>query len=157
MSGSIVLALRLISTLALLGFLGWTLYYMYHEVNRQGITLANRKVPGISVTVRPGTGKQSIKHFSQPEILLGRDTGCDIPILDETVSTRHAQLSYHHGQWWLEDLSSTNGTLLNGTDVSMPTVITSGDEIKCGATKISITLSENVLIEPTVRLSKDEE
>ena len=156
MSGSIVLALRLISTLALFGFLGWTLYYLYREVNRHGNSLANRRVPGISVTVRAGAGKHSVKHFSQSEILLGRDPGCDIPILDETVSTRHAQLSYHHKQWWLEDLSSTNGTLLNGTDVSMPTVITSGDEIRCGATKISITLSENVLIEPTVRLTKDE-
>jgi len=157
MSGSIVLVLRLITTLALFGFLGWTLYYLYREVNRQGVSLANRKVPGISITVRAGAGKKSVKHFSQSEILLGRDPGCDIPIFDETVSTRHAQLSYHHKQWWLEDLSSTNGTLLNGTDLSMPTVITSGDEIRCGAAKISITLSENVLIEPTVRLTKDEQ
>lgn len=156
MSGSIVLALRIISTLALFGFLGWTLYYMYREVNRHGTALANRRVPGISVTIRTGSEKQSAKHFYQPEIMLGRDPGCDIPILDESVSTRHSQLSYHHGQWWLEDLASTNGTFLNGSEVSMPTVITSGDEIRCGGTKISIALSENVLIEPTIRLTKDD-
>jgi len=154
MSGAIVLALRLLTALALFGFLGWTLYYLYREVNRTGITLANRRVPGLSITIKPDSGGASMKYFSQPEIMLGRDPGCDIPLADETVSTRHAQLTYHHGQWWLEDLASMNGTTLNGSDVNMPTVITSGDAFRCGSTQLSVALSENVLIEPTQRLSK---
>jgi hypothetical protein len=36
----------------------------------------------------------------------------------------------------------------------MPTVITSGDEIVCGSTSLIVTLSANVLIEPTQRLEK---
>ncbi|MDP2778412.1 MAG: FHA domain-containing protein [Anaerolineales bacterium] len=154
MSGSIVLALRLITALALFGFLGWVLVFLYREVNRQGLSLADRKVPGISISVRDKHGNPTIKHFSQPEIMLGRDPACDILIMDDTASTKHAQLTYHHGQWWLEDLASTNGTSLNETPVNMPTVITSGDEIKCGSTRLIITLSENVLNEPTQRLSK---
>jgi pSer/pThr/pTyr-binding forkhead associated (FHA) protein len=74
--------------------------------------------------------------------------------MDDTASARHAQLSYHHLQWWLEDLASTNGTILNDTPITMPTVITSGDEIRCGETHMTITLSENVIIEPTLRLGK---
>lgn len=154
MSASIVLVLRLITTLALFGFLGWALVFLYREINRQGLSLAGRKVPGISISVRYEHGDSALKYFSQPEIMLGRDPGCDVPIMDDTVSTRHAQLSYHHGQWWLEDLASTNGTSLNETAVNMPTVITSGDEIKCGATRLIINLSENVIIEPTQRLIK---
>jgi pSer/pThr/pTyr-binding forkhead associated (FHA) protein len=63
-------------------------------------------------------------------------------------------MTYHHGQWWLEDLASTNGTFLNNTPISMPTVITSGDEISCGSVSLTISLSENVIIEPTQRVEK---
>jgi pSer/pThr/pTyr-binding forkhead associated (FHA) protein len=60
-------------------------------------------------------------------------------------------LTYHHGQWWLEDLSSTNGTFLNHLPISMSTVITSGDEIVCGNVHLTISLSENVITESTQR------
>jgi pSer/pThr/pTyr-binding forkhead associated (FHA) protein len=154
MSGSIVLALRLITAIALYGFLGWALLFLWREVQKQSISLATRRVPGISLTVRYGSETPLLKYFAQPEITLGRDPGCDIPLMDDTVSTRHAQLTYHHGQWWLADLSSMNGTILNETTVNMPTVITSGDEIVCGSTSLVVTLSANVLIEPTQRLEK---
>lgn len=154
MSGPIVLALRLVTALALYGFLGWVLYFLYREVQRQSYTLANRRVPGISIMIRHKGVPPTLKHFAQPEITMGRDPGCDVPIMDDTVSARHAQLVYHHGQWWLEDLASTNGTMLNGSPITMPTVITSGDEIRCGSTQLGISLSENVIIEPTQRLEK---
>jgi len=154
MSGPIVLALRLIMALTLYGFLGWALYMLWREVQRQGQSLANRRVPGISLMIRREREAPIVKHFFQSEIILGRDPGCDIPLTDDTVSTRHAQLTYHHGQWWLEDLASTNGTILNEAVVNMPTVITSGDEIVCGGTRLIISLSENVVIEPTQRLEK---
>ncbi len=154
MSGPIALALRLITAFALYGFLGWALFLLWRDVQKQGLSLANRRIPGISLTVRHGNAVPILKHFAQAEIILGRDPGCDIPLIDDTVSTRHAQLTYHHGQWWLEDLTSTNGTLLNETAVTLATVITSGDEIICGATRLDVALSENVLIEPTQKLDK---
>lgn len=156
MTGPIVLALRLITALALYSFLGWALFFLWREVQKQGLSLANRRVPGISLTVRNEGAIPILKHFAQPEITLGRDPGCDIPLMDDTVSTRHAQLIYHHGQWWLEDLASMNGTILNETPVNMPTVITSGDEIICGSTRLMVTLSPNLVIEPTQRLEKQE-
>ena len=154
MSASIVLALRLITAIALYAFLGWALYSLYREVQRQGFMLANLRVPGISLMVRQGSGSANLRHFSQSEIILGRDPASDIPLLDDRASARHAQLIYHHGQWWLEDLASTNGTFLNNAPISMPTVITSGDEIMCGGIRITISLSENVIIEPTQRVEK---
>lgn len=154
MSGSLVLALRLFIAIALYGFLGWSLLFLWREVQKQSVSLATRRVPGISLTVRYESGPPILKHFAQSEITLGRDPGCDIPLMDDTVSTRHAQLTYHHGQWWLEDLASMNGTMLNESSVNMPTVITSGDEIICGSTSMVVTLAANILIEPTQRLEK---
>jgi pSer/pThr/pTyr-binding forkhead associated (FHA) protein len=158
MSGSIVLALRLIMALALYSFLGWAIYLLWRDINRQGKSIAGRRVPNIGITVQPASGAQIEMHFSQPELIMGRDPGCDIPILgDDTVSTRHAQLSYHHGQWWVKDLASTNGTLLNQVQLKMPTVITSGDEIKCGNVQLLVNISVDVFVSPTIKLEKEEQ
>jgi pSer/pThr/pTyr-binding forkhead associated (FHA) protein len=156
MSGSIVLVLRLVMALALYSFLGWALYLLWRDVNKQGNAITNRRVPNIGITVHSAVGTQTERHFSQPEIILGRDPRCDIPLKgDDTVSTRHAQLSYHHGQWWVQDLASTNGTLLNESIISMPTVITSGDEIKCGKARLLVNISVDVFVSPTIRVEKE--
>ena len=156
MSGSIVLALRLVMALALYSFLGWAIYLLWRDINKEGRNIAGRRVPNIGVTVLPSNGAEIEKHFSQPEIIMGRDPGCDIPIKgDDTISTRHAQLSYHHGQWWVRDLASTNGTFLNQAQLKMPTVITSGDEILCGNARLLVNFSVDIFVSPTVRVEKD--
>jgi pSer/pThr/pTyr-binding forkhead associated (FHA) protein len=154
MSGAIILALRLLLAFALYGFLGWALLVLWREIRRQSFSLANRRIPAINLSIRHGQAASILKNFSQPEITLGRDPGCDIPLVDDTVSTRHAQLSYHHNQWWLEDLLSTNGTTLNQMAITMPTVLTAGDEIQCGDTRLIVNLSTNTLEPPTQRLEK---
>jgi hypothetical protein len=154
MSGAVILALRLIGAIALYGFLGWTLMIFWWEIRRQGTSLASRRVPSVNLTIRHGQAPPINKNFSQPSITFGRDPGCDIPLIDDTVSTRHAQLTYHHNQWWLEDLSSTNGTMLNQIAITMPTVLTAGDEIICGDTRLIVNLSTNTLVSPTQRLEK---
>ena len=149
-----MLALRLTLAFALYGFLGWALVVLWRDIRRQGVVLTNRRVTGINLTIRHGDSPPTVTNFTQPEITLGRDPGCDIPLIDDTVSTRHAQLTYHHNQWWLEDLLSTNGTTLNQIVVTMPTVLTAGDEIQCGDTRLIVNLSTNTLVSPTQRLEK---
>lgn len=152
MSGSIVLALRLLLALALFAFLGWALYTFWRDIRREAVGLVNRRAAGISLLVRVGEETIGVKHFVQPEISLGRDPVCDIPIFDETVSAHHARLTYHHGQWWVEDLGSTNGTRLNQEMVSLPTVLTSGDQVSIGQTSLLVNLAAEALVSPTVRL-----
>jgi pSer/pThr/pTyr-binding forkhead associated (FHA) protein len=154
MSGTITLALRLILAFALYSFLGWALLLLWRDIRRQGVSLASRRVTSVNLTIRHGQSAPIVKNFTQTEITLGRDPGCDIPLIDDTVSTRHAQLTYHHNQWWLEDLSSTNGTTLNHIAITMPTVLTAGDEIRCGDTRLIVNLSTNTLVSPTQRLEK---
>ena len=69
MSGSVVLALRILTALALYGFLGWVLVFLYREVQRQGIVLANRRVPGISIMVTPKNGQGPLRYFHQAEVV----------------------------------------------------------------------------------------
>jgi pSer/pThr/pTyr-binding forkhead associated (FHA) protein len=62
---------------------------------------------------------------------------------DPTVSNTHARLSYHHGQWWLEDLRSTNGTFLNDEAVASPLVVTDGDVVRCGQVQFTLAPGES--------------
>ncbi len=154
MSGQIVLLLRLLAALALYAFLAWVLYSLWQDARREGRALASRRAPGVCLTVeRPGAELEQ-KYFFQSEISLGRDPGCDLVLEDDTVSTRHAQMAYHHGQWWLQDLSSTNGTILNRTMVTTPTVVTSGDEIQCGSARLYVTLSPDTVVPPTQKVER---
>jgi FHA domain-containing protein len=51
------------------------------------------------------------------ELVIGRHPDCDVVIGDETVSRRHAQLTFRDEGWIVQDLRSTNGTRLNGRSV----------------------------------------
>lgn len=145
MSGSIVLALRLLLTLALYAFLAWGLFVLWRDIKIQSGLLVNRRTPPISLTITSENNVPQIRRFIQPEVTIGRDPACECPVEDESISARHARLSYHHNQWWLEDLDSTNGTLINQEKLSTPTVVVSGDEFHCGDTIISITLTRDIL------------
>jgi pSer/pThr/pTyr-binding forkhead associated (FHA) protein len=63
---------------------------------------------------------------------MGRDAGNDIPLPDEAASARHAKLEVRDGEWWIEDLGSTNGTLVNGVRIERAERLRSGDEIAIG-------------------------
>ena len=155
MSAPFVLTLRLLLALSLYAFLVWVLLTIWRELRAQGNLLAARKIPGISLSFM-GKGQPSAqRYFTQSEILIGRDTHCDNPLLNDTVSMRHARLSYHPAQWWLEDLGSTNGTRLNSEKLSIPTVIITGDKIECGkAAPISINLGTDLSGPATQRIPK---
>ncbi len=63
---------------------------------------------------------------------IGRDAGNDISLQDEAASARHATLESEDGSWWIEDLGSTNGTLVNGVRIEKRERLRPGDEIGIG-------------------------
>jgi hypothetical protein len=65
-------------------------------------------------------------------LVIGRAEGNDIFINDSLVSSKHARITPVPGGAILEDLNSTNGTLLNGLKVSIPTTLAVGDHIAIG-------------------------
>ena len=143
MIATIVLALRLALAITLFAFLGWALWTLLQELQQQGIKLATQKKTGITLHVKIEEGKESVRHFTQSEMILGRDTNCDLSMMDEALSAHHARLTYHHGQWWLEDLNSTNGTFLNHEKLTTPVVVITGDQFKCGNTIFGIRVDDD--------------
>jgi pSer/pThr/pTyr-binding forkhead associated (FHA) protein len=63
---------------------------------------------------------------------IGRDAGNDVSLPDEAASARHATLQQVEGEWWIEDLGSTNGTLVNGVRIDKRERVRFGDEIGIG-------------------------
>jgi hypothetical protein len=63
-------------------------------------------------------------------LLIGRGLDADICIPDRQVSRHHARLLRSVDGYMLEDLGSKNGTHLNGTSISEPTLLQDGDVIQ---------------------------
>ncbi len=156
MSAPLVLALRLALALVLYAFLGWALWTMWRDLHARGGLLAARKIPALHLTSQTTDSPPRSWFFSQADIVIGRDQHCDIVLPDETVSLRHARLSYHHAQWWLEDLGSTNGTRLNGHPLGTPTVIIQDDQIECGKARLSIHFGNDPANPPTQQIPSTE-
>ena len=72
------------------------------------------------------------------ENLIGRDPACLITLYGGEVSRRHARIVVSGEETAiLEDLSSKNGTLLNGVSVTSAAPLSVGDVIEIGGVKLS--------------------
>jgi len=74
------------------------------------------------------------------EHVLGRYPSNDIVIPDPYVSRRHAKLFFKDGNWFIEDLDSTNGTIVNNEDIrdKGPVVLVENAEIIIGLTVLTV-------------------
>jgi pSer/pThr/pTyr-binding forkhead associated (FHA) protein len=84
------------------------------------------------VTAGPAAGKS----FPVPRALvLGREKGVDVQIGDAGASREHCKVYSQDGDWFVIDLNSRNGTVVNGQKVSR-WHLAHGDVITIGTTKI---------------------
>lgn len=68
-------------------------------------------------------------------MVVGRLAECEITLADVNVSRRHAVFVREGDGWAIEDLGSTNGTLLNGSKVTYER-LRDGDLVQIGATQL---------------------
>ena len=138
MTALLVLILRIALAIALYAFLGRIFLTLWQDLKQQGEFLSSQKKPGIHIHAIMENGKDIQHRFVQSAVTIGRDPNCDFPIMDEAISAHHVKISYHHSQWWLEDLNSTNGTFIGKNQVTVPTVLITSDQFKCGGTTFTI-------------------
>ncbi|OGO38556.1 MAG: hypothetical protein A2W35_16100 [Chloroflexi bacterium RBG_16_57_11] len=141
MSGPILLAVRIAIAVALYAFLGWGLWLLWRDLRRQSRLLSAAVNPAL-VMARQGSDPLAMYRFTSPEVTIGRDTTCECRLNDPIISARHARLSFHHAQWWIEDLHSRNGTFLNDEPVRSQVVVASGDSLRCGTLVFLISIVE---------------
>jgi hypothetical protein len=68
--------------------------------------------------------------------VIGRSPDADIVIAANEVSRHHARIAPDRDGWTVTDLSSTNGVLLNGRPVGVPTKLSDGDVIGLGSVEL---------------------
>ena len=85
----------------------------------------------------------------EDSVVIGREAwgaekeGPRLGLRDGRSSRRHAAVTKGSDGYWLRDLSSTNGTLLNGRPVTTPQLLKSDDQISVGQTLIKFTLIDD--------------
>ena len=78
--------------------------------------------------------------LSSARKIIGRESNCDIVIPDINASRTHAELRFEQpGVWVLTDLGSTNGTLVNGRQITSQ-VLQGGERIVMGTTNLQFVI-----------------
>ena len=139
----ILFALRIVAGLALLIFVLAIFVMLWRDfrvINREVETRTRQRgrlrvLRSESSTMTPGMAFPLL-----PMTSLGRAPTNTIIVDDSYASNQHALVILRSGQWWLEDLGSSNGTLLNGYPVEEPVVVSSGDIIGMGKLELKLEL-----------------
>jgi hypothetical protein len=76
--------------------------------------------------------------LGEAPITIGRAEDSTVVITDDYASARHARLVPRAGQWYVEDLGSTNGTYLDRGKVTAPTPVPLGVPIRIGRTSLEL-------------------
>ena len=133
---NVLFILRLISALLLLAFLGALLWYLYRDLKASRLTadeqLTHWGFLRVLASSEPSLVEGTLIELA-PVTTIGRNNRNSIVLDDTYVSGEHALITWRDSQWWLEDLSSRNGTYLNEVLITDPVIISPGDIIAIGS------------------------
>jgi len=74
--------------------------------------------------------------FSVNEVTMGRNPAHPLSVNDAQVSRDHLRIFFKDGEFFLEDLGSTNGTYINGKQVRKPVPLKDGDLVSFGENNV---------------------
>jgi len=136
----VIFIIRVLLTVLLYAFLAAILIVLWRDLHMTARAPAAVHERKARLIVLAGCdGLEADTAFSlQPFTTLGRSAVNTIVVPDAFASAEHALISWRGGQWWLEDLGSRNGTLLNDVSVTAPVVLGAGDVIGIGQVKFKV-------------------
>jgi pSer/pThr/pTyr-binding forkhead associated (FHA) protein len=95
--------------------------------------------PGAVVLVKSGFYEGLEVVIDRDWLVIGRVRGADMVIAEATISRAHAAIGFDVEGFYVQDLGSTNGTIVNGSKVERQ-LLKSSDEIQMGRLLIGVTL-----------------
>ena len=100
-------------------------------------TMLGKARPPASLTVEKGEKSGTTIPVTKHQIVIGRDSGsADLVVNDPVASRRHARISWIATEYFVEDLDSSNGTIMNGELLTKLHRLKSGDKIEIGNTTL---------------------
>jgi hypothetical protein len=88
--------------------------------------------PAIQVNYQDSDSEYKSSSFGK-DFSIGREKSCDIQIKNLIVSRIHAMVYIEHGNWWVEDNKSGNGTFVDGNRIDR-TPLTGRHQVQLGPT-----------------------
>ena len=95
------------------------------------------RVPS-SLTVTEGPLTGTSLRLRETGTLIGRNPECALVLDDDFASGRHARIFERDGQWYVEDLGSTNGTFLGSQKLTGAVPVTAGSVLRIGKTVVEL-------------------
>lgn len=99
---------------------------------------APRPTAPTRLVVVEGSLRGTTLNLGQAPVLVGRSPECTLVLTDDFASGRHARLVPVEGGWAVEDLGSTNGTVLDGAPLGQLTAVQAGSRLTIGRTVIEL-------------------
>jgi pSer/pThr/pTyr-binding forkhead associated (FHA) protein len=96
------------------------------------------KVKGTKIVVVEGQLAGTVVPLETSQITIGRAPDSTIVIDDDYASSRHARIYPAEGTWVVEDLGSTNGTWIDRTRITTPTVLPVGAPLRIGRSTLQL-------------------
>ncbi len=140
----LLFVLRVLGALILLAFFGLVAWLIYRDLRAAtgGLSVSRPRLGYLHVIDDTnGTSApegEAVRYPLLPVTSIGRAMSNTIVLNDNYISNEHALLTLRGQQWWLEDLNSRNGTLLNGVRVSEAMVVSPGDVIGLGDVRLKL-------------------
>jgi len=140
----LIFIVRLLLTALLYAFLAAVFIVLWRDLRTTvGPPVPVQERKARLVVIASCDGLEASQAFAlQPFTTLGRSTANTIVVPDTFASGEHALISWRGGQWWLEDLSSRNGTRLNDEMIAAPVVLSVGDVISIGQVRFKFQISD---------------
>lgn len=104
---------------------------------RRGRRRRHGRLPQAVVVTAGASAGRSVRLGAEP-ITIGRAPDATLVLSDEYASAHHARLVERDGQWWVEDLGSTNGTYVDGVRITGPRPVPPGMPIRVGKTTLEL-------------------
>src|SRR3954451_17698555 len=95
---------------------------------------ASRRPDGWLIAERGGGLERDHRFDLIGGLSIGRSKEADIRIEDRYASSIHARVFSREGRFFVEDMNSTNGTLLNGATLQGEAEAIDGDTVQIGDT-----------------------
>ena len=92
-------------------------------------------MPRLIVRATPAHG-DSVVDLNRPRITIGRSARNDLCVEDPFASRLHAEVRKRGDAFWIADLGSANGTLINAARLTAPVQLRDRDIIRIGETEI---------------------
>lgn len=99
-------------------------------------------MPSFAIDILTPNAPASRLPLSGQDLIVGRAKDAQIFLDSRTISRRHAQFSCDpFGRWWVRDLGSHNGTLVNGNRITEH-LLKPGDQVQVGEFSLSLSSVE---------------